>query len=273
MKRLGLVLVVATVIMSSSDLLAFQLETEIVKQRSKWEVILKKGKIIKHENIGEGVTKPKRMYLQMGDLEASGCWKNPQGIQKGFKEDWEYEIAAYKLDQYFGMGMVPPTVERRFRGRSGSLQLWIDLELSELERIEENIAIPEERKEHCEKMIYLARAFDSLIGNIDRTQQNTRWAKDWCLILIDHSRAFRTKRIYTDRLIYGKNGLRKSRGFDKLPNYFVQKLKTLTKEKIRRIVGEYLSYSEIEAVMAREKLLIRDIEELIKERGEAEVLY
>jgi len=273
MKRLILVLVVAAVIFGSSDLSAFQLETKIVKQSSKWEVILKKGKIIRHENIGEGITKPKRMYLQLGDIEASGCWKNPQGIQKGYKEDWEYEIAAYKLDRYFGMGMVPPTVERRFRGRRGSLQLWIDLEHSELERNRENIAIPEERQEHCEKMLYLARAFDSLIGNIDRTQQNIRWTKDWRLILIDHSRAFRTKRVYTDQLIYGQNGLRKSMGFDKLPRYFVQKIKTLTKDKIRRIVGEYLSYSEIEAVMLRKKLLISDIEELIKERGEAEVLY
>jgi hypothetical protein len=273
MKRFGLVLVAAAVMAGPIDLSAFQLGPEIVKQKSKWEAILKNGEIIRHEDIGEGITKPKRMYLQMGDIEVSGCWKNPEGIQKGFKEDWEYEIAAYKLDKYFGMGMVPPTVERSFRGRRGSFQLWVDLEHSELERIKEDIAIPEERQGHCDNMIYLARAFDSLIGNIDRTQQNIRWTKDWCLILIDHSRAFRTKRIYTDQLIYGRNGLRKTMGFDKLPRDFVQKVRVLTKDKIRSIVGEYLSYYEIEAVMLRKKLLIKDIEELIEERGETEVLY
>jgi len=273
MKRLGLIFVAAAVMAGQSGLLAFQLDGEIVKQRSKWEAILKKGEIIRHEDIGEGITKPKRMYLQLGNIEASGVWKNPEGIQKGYKEDWEYEISAYKLDKYFGMGMVPPTVERSFRGRRGSLQLWVDLERSELERMQKSIAIPEERQEHCDKMLYLARAFDSLIGNIDRTQQNIRWTKDWRLILIDHSRAFRTKRIYTDQLIYGQNGLRKTMGFDRLPRDFVQKVKDLTKDKIRSIVGEYLSYYEIEAMMMRKKLLIKDIEELIEERGEDEVLY
>lgn len=273
MKRLCLILVVAAVMAGPSVLSAFQLESEIVEQRSKWEAILKRGEIIKHEDIGEGITKPKRMYLQLGDIEARGVWKNPEGIQKGYKEDWEYEIAAYKLDQYFGMGMVPPTVERRFRGYRGSLQLWVDLERSELDRIKENIAIPEESQEHCDTMLFLARAFDSLIGNIDRTQQNIRWTKDWRLILIDHSRAFQIKRIYTDQLIYGRNGLRKTMGFDRLPRDFVQKVRALTKDKIRSIVGEYLSYYEIEAVMLRKKLLIKDIEELIEERGETEVLY
>jgi len=273
MKRLATILALSVVLAAASYLSAFQLESEIVKQRAKWESILKKGEIIRHEDVGEGITKPKRMYLKLGDIEASGVWKNPEGIQKGFKEDWEYEIAAYKLDLYFGMGMVPPTVERRFRGRRGSLQLWVDLERSELDRRKENVPIPADKRIHCDKMLYLARAFDSLIGNIDRTQQNIRWTEDWRLILIDHSRAFRIKRIYTDQLIYGKNGLRKTMGFDQLPRGFVQKVRALTKDNVRSIVGEYLTYGEIEAMMMRRKLLLKDIEELIEERGEAAVLY
>ncbi len=273
MKRVTTILVLAVVLAATSYLSAFQLDPEIVKQRAKWESILKKGEIIRHEDIGEGITKPKRMYLKLGNIETSGCWKNPEGIQKGYKEDWEYEIAAYKLDRYFGMGMVPPTVERRFRGRRGSLQLWIDLERSELDRRNDNIPIPADKRMHCDKMLYLARAFDSLIGNIDRTQQNIRWTEDWCLILIDHSRAFRTKRLYTDQLIYGRNGLRKTMEVKELPREFVQKVKALDKDKVRSIVGEYLSYGEIEAMMKRRKLLLKDIEELIEERGEAAVLY
>ena len=273
MKRCVIILALSVVLAASGYLSAVQLETEIVKQRAKWESILKKGEIIRHEDVGEGITKPKRMYLKLGNVEASGVWKNPEGIQKGYKEDWEYEIAAYKLDLYFGMGMVPPTVERRFRGRRGSLQLWVDLERSELERYEENIPIPADRRLHCDKMLYLARAFDSLIGNIDRTQQNIRWTGDWRLILIDHSRSFRTKRLYTDQLIYGRNGLRKTMEFKKLPRGFVQKVKALNKDKVRSIVGEYLSYYEIEAMMMRRKLLLKDIEELIEENGEAAVLY
>ena len=74
MKRFCLVMVITVVIAGMNGLSAFQLESEVVKQRSKWEAILKRGEIIKHEDIGEGITKPKRMYLKLGEVEASGCF-------------------------------------------------------------------------------------------------------------------------------------------------------------------------------------------------------
>ncbi|MFO7981762.1 MAG: hypothetical protein R6V00_13175 [Candidatus Aminicenantes bacterium] len=251
----------------------FQLDPEKVKNRKKWEVFLKSAEIIGHENIGEGITKPKKLFLKLGDIEKSGVWKNPQGIQKGFKDEWRYEIAAYKMDKLLGLGMVPPTVERRFRGKKGSLQLWVELEMNELERIEKKIEIPEEKKEKWEKAVYLARAFDNLIGNIDRTQQNIRYTKDWRLILIDHSRAFRTKRIYTDQLIYGKHGLRSTMLFPKIPRIFFEKVKSLNYDKIKEATEGYLNFYEIEAMLARKKLLIKEVKEMIKERGEEDVLY
>lgn len=254
-------------------LCSVQLTTDVKQNREQWEVFLKKAEIIRHEDIGEGITKPKRVYMRLGDKQASGCWKNPQGVQKGFKEGWQYEIAAYSLDKYLGMDMVPPTVERRFRNRKGSLQLWIDLQYSELERTKQGIPIPEKKQNFCENMIFLARAFDSLIGNIDRTQQNIRWTEDWRLILIDHSRSFRTKRLYTDQLIYGSSGLRKTMGFDRVPREFVQQVKSLTHERIRQIVGQYLTHNEIEAMLKRKKLLLKEIDRMIKERGEKDVLY
>lgn len=250
-----------------------QLDQDLLSRRGQWERFLKTAEIIRHEDIGEGITKPKRMYLKLGETEASGCWKNPSGIQKGYKEDWQYEIAAYKLDLYLGMGMVPPTVERRFRTSKGSLQLWVDLERSELDRMKNDIPIPEDKSAHCEKMLFLARAFDSLIANIDRTQQNIRWTKDWRLILIDHSRAFRTKRIYNDQLIYGPSGLRKSLGFDRLPREFVAKIRTLDYDTIKQVVGNYLSHNEIQCMVKRHKLLIKEIDRMIQEKGESEVLY
>ncbi len=178
---------------------AFQFTADEIAQRGKWERFLKNAKIIKAEDIGEGITKPIRFYLELGNIQKSAVWKNPEGVQKGFKEGWEYEIAAYKLDQLLGLNMVPPTVERSYRLSKGSLQLWVELETSELERVEQDIPIPEDKVNCWQKAIYLARAFDSLIANIDRTQQNIRYTKDWRLVLIDHSRSFREKRVYTDQ--------------------------------------------------------------------------
>jgi len=59
-------------------------------------------------------------------------------------------------------------------------------------------------------MIFLERAFDSLITNTDRSLQNIQYTTDLRLILIDLSRSFRSTRIYTDQLVYGRNGIRKN---------------------------------------------------------------
>ncbi|MBD3415130.1 MAG: hypothetical protein GF421_11965 [Candidatus Aminicenantes bacterium] len=273
MKKQTIFIFTALLVMAVSLSLGLQLDPEKVKNRGTWELFLKAAEIVDHEDVGEGITKPKKLYLKRGEIEECGVWKNVKGIQKGFKDEWRYEIAAYEMDKYLGLGMVPPTVERKFRGRSGSLQLWVDLEINELDRIKKQIEIPEEKTDSWEKSTYIARAFDSLIGNIDRTQQNIRYTKDWRLILIDHSRAFRTKRVYTDQLIYGKHGLRSTMLFPKLPKAFIEKIKTLNYDKIKSITEGYLNFYEIEAILTRKKLLLKEVKEMIKERGEEAVLY
>ena len=252
---------------------AFQFTSDEIAQRGKWERFLKSAKIMKAEDIGEGITKPIRLFLEQGNIQKSAVWKNPEGVQKGSKEGWEYEIAAYKLDQLLGLNMVPPTVERSYRLSKGSLQLWVELEISELERVEQDIPVPENKVDSWQKAIYLGRAFDSLIANVDRTQQNIRYTKDWRLILIDHSRSLRKKRVYTDQLIYGKYGLRKTMRFLKLPRLFVKRLRNLDDERIKKAVRSYLSFSERKAVLKRKKLLLKEIDEMIKEKGEEQVLY
>ncbi len=253
--------------------MGFQLDPETLKNREKWETFLKTAEIIGYENLGEGITNPKKLFLKLGDTQRCGVWKNPEGIQKGFKDEWRYEIAAYKMDKLLDLGMVSPTVERRFRGRKGSLQLWMELEINELDRVKKKIEVPEDKVDEWEKVIYLSRAFDNLIGNIDRTQQNIRYTKDWRLILIDHSRAFRTNRVYTDQLIYGKHGLRSTMLFPMLPKGFAEKIKSINYDAIKEATAGYLNYYEIEAVLARKKLLLKEIKEMIKERGEEAVLY
>jgi len=273
MKQKNLVTGIFILFTAGNFISAFQFTTDEIAQRGKWERFLKSAKIIKAEDVGEGITKPMRFYLELGNTQKSAVWKNPEGVQKGFKEGWEYEIAAYKLDQLLGLNMVPPTVERSYRLSKGSLQLWVELETSELERVKQDIPIPENKVNSWQKAIYLARAFDSLIANIDRTQQNIRYTKDWRLVLIDHSRSFRIKRVYTDQLLYGKYGLRKTMRFLKLPRLFVKKLRSLDDERIKKAVGSYLSFYERKAILKRKKLLLKEIDEMIKEKGEEQVLY
>lgn len=252
--------------------LAAQFKPDELVKRQRWEGFLKRAEVISAMAVGEGITKPKKVDLQLRDETASGAWKCVSGRHKGFEDEWRYEIAAYQMDKLLGLGMVPPTVERRLKGRKGSLQLWCDIAMNELQRGKEDIQVPDERQDHFQKMLSLCRAFDSLIGNIDRTQQNLCYTADWRIILIDHSRAFRWKRFYVDQLIYGQNGMRKKE-IVPLPRWFVENIKTLNKKNIREYVGEYLKSVEIEGVLQRKKLILKEVEALIEERGEENVLY
>lgn len=249
-------------------------DKEIV-EREKIEALLKTADITKAEEIGEGITKPWRLYLKKGEEELSGCWKNPQGVQKGHLEGWQYEIAAYRMDKLLGLNMIPPTVEREFEGKKGSLQLWAESDFSLLDVMERGIPFPNKNPEATifKRGKYIARAFDSLIANDDRTQQNARYTKNWRLILIDHSRSFRSKKKYCKKLLYGKNGLKEKKLFRQLPHSFVEKIKALEYDNVKNTVGSYLTDEEINAVLVRKKLLLAEIEEMINEMGQDKVLY
>ena len=256
-----------------------QFTAEEIAQRPFWEDYLKTAEIVRSEEIGEGVTKPLKLYLQKADIQAKACWKNPSGLRNGlFLEGWQYEIAAYRLDKLIGLNMVPPAVEREFNGKPGALIYWATSEHSLLQIMEEKIPIPESAFEHTENMKYLIRAWDCLVANDDRTQQNFLYTKDWRVIAIDHSQAFRSSKEYSDNLVFGRNGLKKRADgepylFRRLPRWFVEKLREVGCQNIKQAVGPYLTDKEIDAVCKRKALLLSEIDALIKESGEAKVLY
>jgi hypothetical protein len=278
MTRKWIVGIVFLLALSSAHWLYAQFTAEEIAQRPFWEEFLKTAEIVRAEEIGEGVTKPLRLYLKKDGTEASGAWKNPRGMQQGFLEGWQYEIAAYELDKLLGLNMVPPYVEREFNGKPGALSLWVTSQYSLLTIMEQQIEIPKAVQPRVDDMKYVTRAWDSLIANDDRTQQNILYTKDWRTIIFDHSRAFRSSREHTEKLMFGKNGLKKfAEGrpilFRRLPRAFVEAVKALTFERIKDAVGPYLTDKEIEAVMKRKILLLSEIEDMIKESGEARVLY
>jgi hypothetical protein len=270
------ILFLLILIFIAANFLSFaQFAPEEIAQRGRIEEMLKTSDIIKAEEIGEGVTKPWRLYLKEDGEEISGCWKNPEGVQKGYLEGWQFEIAAYQMDKLLGLNMIPPTVEREFEGKKGSLQLWITSEFSLLDVMERGIPLPDKlpEAEVFNRGKYLTRAFDSLIANDDRTQQNIRYTKDWRTILIDHSRAFRSAKKYCKRLLYGQNGMKEKQLFRQLPRSFVERVKALNFENIKNAVDPYLKKEEIDAILSRKKLLLEEIEEMIKANGEKNVLY
>ena len=169
--------------------------------------------------------------------------------------------------------MVPPTVERRFQGNRGSCQLWVKSEMDLRKKEREKMKVPSYKIFSYNRAIYLQRAFDNLICNEDRHQGNVLITEDWRLILIDHSRSFRTDKKFTGKLIYDEEYEEGPRLMKELPRAFLEKIKSLNFERIKDIVGEYLTDNEIEAVLMRRDLIIKWLDNRIKIVGEDKVLY
>ena len=58
-----------------------------------------------------------------------------------------------------------------------------------------------------------------------------------------------------------------------LPRDLYEKMKSLTTEVIRDVVGEYLTDKEIETTLMRRDLIVEWVENRIKQMGEDQVLY
>ena len=278
MKRVAVLVSLAFLLSLGPQIAIAQFTPAQLAQRDAQEEFLLTADILRSEPIGEGVTKPYKLFLKKGDVEAKAAWKNPSGVQFGYLEGWQYEIAAYRLDKLIGLNMVPPAVEREFQGKSGALVWWAESKYSLLKVVEQGIRIPDSALDHTEKMKWLARAWDSLIANEDRTQQNVLYTEDWRMILFDHSRSFRSTEEFTERLMFGRNGIKRSdQGtpylFRRLPRWFLEKIKTLTFENIKAAVGTTLKDREVEAILARKDILLKEIALMVREQGEAAVLY
>lgn len=253
-----------------------QFTPEEVAERPKWEEFLETSKIIDAAQPwkpGQAVTDPWELTLEKDGITHKAVWKDCTGRMKGYVENWKWEIAAYRLDKLLGLNMVPPTVEKIFRENRGSCQMYAGV-TSLKEKEEQKIKTPSYRVFPLNRAYYLQRAFDNLIANEDRHQENYRFTEDFRMILIDHSRTFRTSGKFTQGLIYDEKH-KESPTFimKELPRAFVDKLRSLSRKVIREAAGEYLTDKEIEAVLIRRDLIIDWLDKRIKELGENEVLY
>jgi hypothetical protein len=231
-----------------------------VDHESEYEDLLLNAEIVSIEDVGMGVTEPRRAELKAGDREVGAVFKPiKRGRHKGYWESYEAEIAAYVVDKMIGLNMVPPTVKRRIESNLGSLQLWV-----EDCKLYKEVEGQAPRTAKWNYQLSRMKMFDVLINNEDRNAQNFLVDPEFNVILIDHSRAF----------ITSKKMMKSSR---KLPTYYdrkiVEKLKVLTREQLDAQLEDLLMGGQIKAILERRDALLEHLAELIKERGEAGVLF
>jgi hypothetical protein len=222
---------------------------------SEIEEYLKSAEIISMEEIGVGVTKPRRAKLAPGGPVEAIAWKAIRpGRYGGFWESYKAEIAAYELDKLLGLGMIPPTVEKRIKGDLGAAVLWATPTRSfkDLGGVPGQQGIkgpPPAEIPRWMGQLTRAKMFDNLIGNIDPNLGNWLVDPEWNLILIDHTRAFTTTKTLYHQLAQVDAPL-------------WEKMKALDEASLTNALGNWLDKSAIKGILERRDKMQPMVEKL-----------
>jgi hypothetical protein len=167
------------------------------------EEFLRTADIVSSEDIGTGVTLPKKLLLEKGGVRAHAIFKDVDERTPGVSRikgltvtNWRdyhlYDCAAYQLDRMLGMNHVPPSVPRTVGNKDGTVTLWIEHTIMDVDRRERGLEPPSTIRWHQQqKMMFV---FDALVGNADANLSNVLIDRNWKLWFIDHTRSFVTAR-------------------------------------------------------------------------------
>jgi hypothetical protein len=226
-----------------------------VGNETRVEAHLRTAAVTRIEDIGTGVTRPRRAYLSPAEPAASATWKVlPPGSRSGFYESYKSEIAAYELDKLLGMRMVPPAVEREIDGDTGAAVMWID-GVRSVKQMGGTVPSGPEWGAAIRRMLM----FDDLIGNPDRNAGNILVAEPGTFILIDHSRAFVPATRLPNRL-------------ERVDADLWERITTVTEADLTRVVGPWLDRGALSAMLARRARMVEDVGRLVKKNGAAAVI-
>ena len=109
---------------------------------------------------------------------------------------------------------------------------------------------------------HIVRVFDQLIFNTDRNLQNLLIDRDWNLWMIDHTRAFRMLK-----------DLREPKNLVRCERRLLGALRALSGSPLQERTENYLTSPERDGLLARRDKIVTMYEDMIRERGEGDVLY
>ena len=232
---------------------------------------LRTAKVMQMKTTPRGITRPSKVLLEKDGIRMNAAFRtvNEQKdvarltsgrVEMLFRDSYIFECAAYALTQLLGLDNVPPVVERRIRGTSGSLQIWVEQAMTETDRLKKKIPPPDVM--HWNRQVQIMRIFDHLVFNTDRNQGNILIDRDWKLWMIDHTRAFRR---------YGE--LENPGNILQCERKLLQRLQALDPEETHGRLDRYLYKAEINALLKRRDRIIEVIRQRIAERGEERVLF
>jgi hypothetical protein len=209
-----------------------------------------------------GRTDPWKVRLESNGIARWAQFKyinrpRPEPIPDSFS----YEIAAYELDKYLGLNLVPPAVRKTIKETTGSLQIFVENAVRESDRKRENI--PPGDPEAFEQSMADLKVFENLVYDACGNDKDTLVQKETDKIYrVDFSEAFAPE----SGTIPGCEIRRCSRRL-------YQRLCDWDQETVKVFLSTYLNEEEIRALHARREAIVRMIQEQIEARGENEVLF
>jgi hypothetical protein len=230
------------------------------------------AKVVKVKTLSKGVTKPRRVTLTDGAITHDAVFQNidetkaierfPNGrVELDFRDSWHFNIAAYELARAVGLdSMVPPCVKRNIQNEDGSLCWWVTWKWDEKMRVEEKLRPPDTVS--WQRQWDTMRVFRELVDDTDRNQTNMLITEDWKVWMVDFSRAFRRS-----------DKLRAPEQLRQCPRTLLDRLRALDDPAVRAAVSGHLRPIEIDAVLARRRLIVDYFDKLIAEKGADAVLF
>ena len=231
---------------------------------------LTKAKVLEKEELFAGTNRPYKILLEKDGVRAHAIFRTVDirrdrvkidgKTHVDFHDSARYECAAYVISRHLRMNHVPPCVRRSLNRTDGTVQLWVEKAMTQLERREKDLPLP--------SSILLARdrqtmrLFDALIANIDRNQGNLMIDAKNRLWFIDHTRSFGvdtrvedlSRLVWCDREVW--EGLQK-----------------LHKKDLYKSLGKYVDGRRILALLERRNLLVAHFQDRIDSIGEGAVLF
>ena len=268
--RLRSLALVALVCLAAAGFLVGSDEPTLNKEEMKQ--FLQTAKVINSREIGTGVTSPWRLTLSDGKLthdaafqsvnESKSAMQLASGrIELGFRDSYRYNIAAFELAELLGLDdMMPVTVERKWKGKTGALSWWINWKWDEGMRLKERLQPPDPNA--WNKQMYKIWVFAQLVYDTDRNLGNVLITEDWKVWMIDFTRAFRLN-----------PDLENPKNLARCERQLLEKLKLLDAAVVEQKTKGHLTKGEVQALMARRDKILAHFQKLIAQKGEREVLY